>query len=175
MSLFSRRYTLRLASLMGTSCLAAIDLGFASKDEAVAQLIDHLSETQSIGIPEMTDPVTDYPPFIKAPADAAPVIVTVELIAQDPERLEAHLNSAPVIPTTRLAAGINYSWTVRDKDNPNRFVLIQQWNSVQQQQGYIAWRVDRGDFERLRSLLIQDPIVNYLSPLDTTALPAQAA
>ncbi|MEL6162049.1 MAG: hypothetical protein AAFR18_22800 [Cyanobacteria bacterium J06627_32] len=116
----------------------------------------------------------DYPPFVVAPTEAVPVIVTVELIAEDPQALEQHLNSAAVIPTTRLASGINYSWTVRDANDTNRFVLIQQWNSVEQQQAYISWRSERGDLEELRSLLTQDPTVTYLNPVDLDRLPAQA-
>lgn len=124
---------------------------------------------------EMTNTAASaYPPFIMAPAEATPVMVTVELIAEDPQVLEAHLTSAGVIPTTRLASGNNYSWTVRDADNPNRFVLVQQWNSQLQQEGYIAWRIERGDLAELRSLLAQDPIVNYLTPVDLGTLPAQA-
>jgi quinol monooxygenase YgiN len=117
--------------------------------------------------------MSHHPPYIPAPADAKPVIVTVELMAKDAAVLERHLNSADVIPTTRLASGINYSWTTRDQQNPNRFVLIQQWNSVKQQQDYIAWRVERGDLAKLRSLLTQDPVVNYLNAIDLSKLPSQ--
>lgn len=125
-------------------------------------------------IQNMTTQVSsDYPPFIPAPRTATPVIVTVELIAKDPQVLEQHLARAGVIPTTRLASGINYSWTIQDRDNPNRFVLIQQWNSAEQQQGYIAWREERGNLAELRSLLSQDPVVNYLSITDSNTLPAQ--
>ena len=116
----------------------------------------------------------EQPPFIPAPKNSIPVIVTVELIAKDPVKLSQHLKSPEVIPTTRLASGINYSWTVRDTINPNRFVLIQQWNSAEQQQGYISWREERGDLAQLRELLAQDPTVSYLAPTDTNTLPAQA-
>jgi quinol monooxygenase YgiN len=115
----------------------------------------------------------DYPPFIPAPKDATPVMVIVELMANDPKVLERHLVSAGVIPVTRLASGINYSWTIRDQGNPKRFLLVQQWNSVAQQQGYIAWRNQRGNLAQLRALLSQDPVVRYLDPIDMTALPAQ--
>ncbi|MEM6597554.1 MAG: hypothetical protein AAF635_05205 [Cyanobacteria bacterium P01_C01_bin.69] len=115
-----------------------------------------------------------YPPFVAAPDTATPVIVSVELIAQDPQALRAHLESAAVIPMTRLASGINYSWTVQDANDPNRFVLIQQWNSVEQQNAYINWRVERGDLAELRALLTQDPVVTYLTPVDLNTLPAQA-
>jgi len=117
----------------------------------------------------------NYPPFVAAPVEATPVIVTVELVAEDPQALEQHLNSAAVIPTTRLASGINYSWTVRDANDANRFVLIQQWNSAEQQQAYIGWRSERGDLEELRSLLTQDPVVTYLTPVDLNNLPVQAS
>lgn len=134
-----------------------------------------ISAQPLLSVHSQTMTTESHPPFIAAPKDATPVIVTVELIAKDPQMLERHLNSADVIPTTRLASGINYSWTVRDADNPNRFVLIQQWNSVEQQQAYIAWRVERGNLEELRSLLTQAPAVNYLNPVDMSALPAQAS
>jgi quinol monooxygenase YgiN len=116
----------------------------------------------------------DHPPFIPAPVNATPILVIVELVAKDPNALEKHLNSAKVIPTTRLASGNNYSWTVRDRNKPNRFLLIQQWNSVAQQQGYIAWRDKRGNLAQLRAFLTKDPIVSYLNPVDLTALPSQA-
>jgi quinol monooxygenase YgiN len=129
------------------------------------------------GVLLMTTPpaiANDYPPFIPAPAEATPVLVIVELVAKDPNALERYLSSAQVIPTTRLASGINYSWTVHDRNNPNRFLLIQQWNSVAQQQGYIAWRNKRGNLAQLRTFLSEDPVVTYLNPIDMMALPSQA-
>lgn len=139
---------------------------------------DRHASAQTINTKEMTTQLAqirnNYPPFIAAPKTAIPVIVTIELIAKDPAILEQHLNSANVIPTTRLASGISYSWTVRDTANPNRFVLIQQWNSTEQQQSYIAWREERGDLAQLRELLTQDPVVDYLAPTDLNTLPYQA-
>ncbi|MEL6606580.1 MAG: hypothetical protein AAFP20_25665, partial [Cyanobacteria bacterium J06614_10] len=136
---------------------------FAQSNDTPSNDIEMLTSTDA----------QSYPPFVMAPAEAAPVIVSVELMAEDPETLKQHLMSAEVIPTTRLASGINYSWTVQDANNPNRFVLIQQWNSVEQQSAYIDWRIERRDLAVLRSLLTEDPVVTYLSPVDMTALPAQ--
>lgn len=138
-----------------------------STNQTIAQTIDQEMTTQQ---PAVAD---NYPPFIPAPETAIPVMVTVELRAKDPVVLEQHLKSAKVIPTTRLASGNNYSWTVRDRQNSHRFMLIQQWNSVEQQQGYIAWREKRGDLAQLRELLTQDPVVSYLSLTDLNTLPAQ--
>ncbi|MEL6382859.1 MAG: hypothetical protein AAFQ89_10370 [Cyanobacteria bacterium J06626_18] len=101
-------------------------------------------------------------------------MVVVELLAEDTDRLEQHLNSSDVIPTTHLASGINYSRTVRDKNDPRRFLLIQQWNSEEQPQSYIAWRSERGDLAQLRTMLTADPAVSHLSLVNLTTLPAQA-
>jgi len=152
--------------------LALFHLVSLSPSEAQAETPKPIQ--QKISMTKASYPAEDYPPFIAAPIDAVPVIVTVELMAKDSEILERHLNSAGVIPLTRLASGINYSWTVRDANNTNRFVLIQQWNSVEQQQAYIGWRVERGNLAELRSLLTQDPIVTYLTPVDLSNLPIQA-
>lgn len=56
---------------------------------------------------QITNVYSDHPPFIPAPENAAPVIVIVEHTAKDPQALEKHLIRAEVIPTTRLASGIN--------------------------------------------------------------------
>lgn len=160
----TRRHALGLGA---AGFLAALALTYR-KEQTFAQTLETKEMTA-----QLTNVRSNYPPFIPAPEHAVPVIVTVELIANDPDVLEQHLLKAVVIPTTRLASGINYSWTVRDQDNSNRFVLIQQWNSVEQQQGYIAWRAERGDLDELRSLLAQDPIVSYFAPIDLMALPAQ--
>jgi quinol monooxygenase YgiN len=63
---------------------------------------------------------------------------------------------------------------VRNQNNPDRFLLIQQWNSVNQQQSYITWRIERGALAELRTLLTEDPIVRCFTPVDMLALPSQA-
>lgn len=157
-------YLLRLSLLAGTIWLFAI-----ASNTFVRNSNFTLAQTNF-----QTTETAICPPFVAAPVDATPVIVITELIAKKPQALAQYLKRADVIPTTRLASGINYSWTVRDKKNSSRFMLIQQWNSIEQQEVYIEWRINRGDATELRSLLSKDPTVTYLNPIDTNTLPAQA-
>ena len=116
----------------------------------------------------------DTPPYVAPPADARPVMVMVELKAQNPEDFRAYLESAAVIPTTRLASGIHYSWTTQDPESPETFVLIQSWTSARQHADYIAWRQETGALEDLTSQLTEAPRVVYLDPVDMMTLPVDA-
>ncbi|MEM9797720.1 MAG: hypothetical protein AAF919_14605 [Pseudomonadota bacterium] len=98
----------------------------------------------------------------------------VELVAEDPDAFRSYLESAAVIPTTRLASGIQYSWTTQDPENPERFVLLQSWTSAQQHADYIAWRQETGALQELTDQLTEAPRVVYLDPFDVATLPAAA-
>ena len=102
-------------------------------------------------------PSVDTPPTIEAPVDAKPVVVTLDMQAKDAEAFKGHL--LKVIPVTRQASGAQYSWSSQDPEDPTRFTLIQGWDSVEQQQGYIAWRGERGDLDEFGSFLESPPAV----------------
>ncbi|MEM7710626.1 MAG: hypothetical protein AAF264_07740 [Pseudomonadota bacterium] len=115
----------------------------------------------------------DVPPYVAPPADADTVMVMVELTAADPDAFRDYLASAPVIPVTRLASGINYSWSMQNPDDPATFILIQEWTSAEQHARYIDWRVETGALEELTDQLSEPPRVIYLDRFDTDTLPAQ--
>jgi quinol monooxygenase YgiN len=113
------------------------------------------------------------PPFVETPANAASIMVKVELEAKDPAAFKAYLMSQRVIPVTRTATGINFSWSTQDPANPAKFTLIQKWNSKEQHAAYIQWRVDTGALKELTDQLAVPPVVTYLEAFDTETLPAQ--
>jgi quinol monooxygenase YgiN len=115
------------------------------------------------------------PPFYAPPADATPVMVKVELQAKDAASFKAYLESANVIPTTRLASGIKYSWSTQHADDPTKFTLLQEWTSASQHQSYIQWRVDTGALKELTDQLAVPPVVTYLNVFDDNTLPAQVS
>jgi len=117
----------------------------------------------------------DNPPHIPAPADATPVMVVIEARAKDPDAFRAYLQTSEVIPVTRLASGIHYSWSTQDQSNPERFFIIQSWNSVEQQQGYIQWREKSGALAEFVGMLKEQPQVTYVDAFDTATLPAAAS
>ena len=114
------------------------------------------------------------PPYVAPPEDARTVMVLVELTAADPDAFRDYLASAPVIPTTRLASGINYSWSTRRPDSPETFVLLQEWDSAEQHAAYLAWRDGTGALAELVDRLAEPPRVVYLERFDTDTLPAAA-
>jgi quinol monooxygenase YgiN len=104
------------------------------------------------------------PPAIAAPAGARAVIVTVRLKAKDAAAFKAHL--LKVIPVTRMASGCRYSNTYQDPAKPAEFVLVQGWDSSEQQQGYIKWRDQTGDLKQLVDMLAQPPVVETFELID---------
>lgn len=106
----------------------------------------------------------DAPPQVAAPDGAVAVVVVLELIAKDPGAFKEHL--LQVIPVTRQASGIRYSWSTRDSANPASFVLYQGWDSLEQQEAYMAWRERRGDLSMFLSFLVEPPRVTVRPAFD---------
>jgi hypothetical protein len=71
-----------------------------------------------------------------------------------------------VIPVTRKASGNKYSHSLQDPKTPTEFLLVQGWDSIEQQQGYIAWRDKTGDLAQFRGFLSKDPVVEVYSMFD---------
>ena len=41
---------------------------------------------------------------------------------------------------------------VQDMDDPAKMMIVEQWDSREQYEKYLAWRTERGDVEVLESL-----------------------
>ncbi len=104
------------------------------------------------------------PPKVSAPAGARPVLVTLRLTAKDAAAFRAHL--LKVIPVTRVASGCRYSHTYQDPQQPTEFVLVQGWDSVDQQQAYIKWRESTGDLAEFLAFLAKPPTVETFALID---------
>ena len=102
--------------------------------------------------------------IIAGPAEVSPVVVTIELSAMDADAFKDHL--LKVIPVTRTASGCRYSHSCQNTKNPNNFLLLQGWDSLDQQEAYIAWRAARGDLGRLRAFLTRDPVIEVFDLFD---------
>ena len=103
------------------------------------------------------------PPAIAAPANAKAVVVTLRLSAKD-AAVRQHLMN--VIPVTRLASGCRYSHSYQETKAPAEFLLVQGWDSIEQQQGYIAWRQARGDLAQFGAFLAKDPLIEVFDLFD---------
>jgi len=92
------------------------------------------------------------------------IVVTLRLAAREPAALRRHL--LKVLPDTRRAPGCRYSHSYVNQSNPSDYLLIQGWDSRQDQERYLAWRRERGDLAELRELLSRDVVVEVLEAFD---------
>ena len=110
------------------------------------------------------DAVVARPPLVPLAEGAIPIMVTLRLSAKDAVDFARHLRK--VIPVTRVASGCRYSHSYQAPNAQHEFVLIQGWDSVAQQQAYLAWRTAIGDMAHFVSLLSKPPVVEVFNLID---------
>ena len=66
---------------------------------------------------------------------------------------------------TRAFDGCNGLTFHRNQDDPNTMIAVEDWDSRQQYEKYLAWRTDRGDFEKLTAFMEGDPSIRYFDNL----------
>jgi quinol monooxygenase YgiN len=62
---------------------------------------------------------------------------------------------------TRGFDGCNGITIHTDQDDPNRFLFVEDFDSRQQYEKYLAWRMERGDGEKMMAWLVGEPSVRY--------------
>ena len=72
----------------------------------------------------------------------SPIVVTLRLTPSDPKAFQSFL--AEILPDTRKARGCRFSKTYAGTDGSSDFLLIQEWDSAEDQQAYMAWRDSTG-------------------------------
>lgn len=82
------------------------------------------------------------------------VVVTMD-VALKPDTSErfAHLDQA-ALEGTRNFPGCRGVQIVRHKDDPNRFLFVERWETEQAYTDYIAWRTERGEFQGLQQMAV---------------------
>ncbi len=54
-----------------------------------------------------------------------------------------------MFPTTRLKKGFRNIRLLRSEVDPNEFILVQEWDEVQNHQDYMQFRTEAGDIAKL--------------------------
>ena len=83
------------------------------------------------------------------------------LPGQGPAYLEAML---PLLPDTRAFKGCELVETYSDQDNPDVIFLWEKLASRQDQEAYLAWRIETGTFDEMSRFFSADPRFIQLSP-----------
>jgi quinol monooxygenase YgiN len=74
----------------------------------------------------------------------SPIVVTLRLTPSDPKAFQSFL--AEILPDTRKARGCRSSKTYAGE--PGDFLLIQEWDSAEDQKAYMAWRETTGVLQK---------------------------
>ena len=62
---------------------------------------------------------------------------------------------------TREFDGCNGVTVHNNQDDSSNMVIVEDWDSRQQYEKYLAWRSERGDLEKLGPLVVGDPSIRY--------------
>lgn len=75
-----------------------------------------------------------------------PIVVTLRLTPSDPQAFQSFL--AEILSDTRKARGCRFSKTYVGKEGSGEFLLLQEWESPEDQQAYMAWRESTGVLQK---------------------------
>ena len=70
-----------------------------------------------------------------------------------------------IFPDTRTFKGCRRVELAANQDDPNSFVLVEEWDTREDHQKYYAWRTETGAMARIGSMLAAPPNRRYF---DTT-------
>jgi quinol monooxygenase YgiN len=88
----------------------------------------------------------------------SPIVVTLRLTPTDTNAFKSFL--AEILPDTRKARGCLSSKTYAGNDGAGDFLLIQEWDSAEDQQAYMAWREQTGVLQKFLGHLAKPAEVN---------------
>lgn len=82
------------------------------------------------------------------------VVVTMD-VALNPEASErfAQLDETALVDTKNFP-GCRGIQIVRHKEDANRFLFVERWESEQAYRDYIAWRTERGEIQSLQQMAV---------------------
>ena len=89
------------------------------------------------------------------------VLVLLE-VSLKPENVDDFMNfMKSELRHTRGFDGCNGLTVHKNQDDSNNMVIVEDWDSRQQYEKYLAWRTERGDLEKLAALLTGEPSIRY--------------
>lgn len=87
--------------------------------------------------------------------------VTVEMIVKKEHIEEVAAGFKDALPDTRSFDGCIDVYATQDQDHPERFFVVETWESRERYEAYFAWRTERGDVENARASLEGDLEIRF--------------
>jgi len=93
------------------------------------------------------------------------VILDLQVSPENREELLSVLTA--MLPDTRAYKGFINIAVTSNEDDIHNIVVLEQWQQRSDHENYMAWRTERGDIDKLASLLSSPPILRYLATIPT--------
>ena len=71
-----------------------------------------------------------------------------------------------ILPDTRAHEGCTGVETLQNSDDPDHVILVEDWDSREQYERYIAWRREKGTSDQLREALAEPPVIRHFDVTD---------
>ncbi len=55
---------------------------------------------------------------------------------------------------------------IRNQDDPDVLVAVEEWESKAHYEKYLAWRTETGVMDNLKELIAEPPSIRYFEPTD---------
>ena len=95
---------------------------------------------------------------------AVRVILDVKAKTGTGDELVAFFRS--ILPETRAYEGCTSVNTLRNSDDADNVVLVEEWDSREQYENYLRWQRERGTTGRLMEFLAEPPGIRHFDVTD---------
>ena len=85
------------------------------------------------------------------------IMVKFEMVAKSEDVDNMRLFFERILPDTRKYDGCEGAILSRLSEQPDKFVLIEYWESNDHFQNYMKWRTEIGDFAKFGTMLAAEP------------------
>ena len=75
-----------------------------------------------------------------------------------------------LLPDTRTYDGCIDVVTHIEQDNSDTVMLVEHWETKEKYEVYLNWRVERGDIDKLKEMLSEEPSLRFFSTTDAQAV-----
>ena len=71
-----------------------------------------------------------------------------------------------IMPETRAYEGCTSVDTLQNSDDADNVVLVEEWETREQYEKYLAWQRERGTSDRLKQALAEPPSIRHFDVTD---------
>ena len=89
------------------------------------------------------------------------ILITFEVTAKAGQEHALRTLFAETLPDTRKFEGCISVALHSENERPDNVFMVEEWTSKSAYEKYLAWRGERGDFEKLMNLIQGEPVIRF--------------